>query len=619
MARPNTLTFKSSGDNALIQMISNVEFTTIADIVLEKFAASDGAGDLFLSAGANGNYTSIGTHTDNRTENVGSSDITITSNTITFYQNLVANNIGSVTHKPVTWDYTSESIRIFTDNDLNDFADDIINHMVINEAAGSYRIANSSPASTHGGTWATVATLLNQVDKDNSAAAFLYKKLTDSSALKCRPLKYTSDNCLQLMSDNQISELANVVRSRIVENDIGKYLLQTTAPTPGTWVNVGTLTDTRRTTSGSGPSYAGPASYTGPAVAYTGPATYVGIASFSGTAGYSSSATFFGPAQFTGVVSTQFAGFVPTQFTGTSTYTGGRLVSFYGTAQFAGAVAVNYTGEANFVGGGGTFAGPATYSGPASFTGTAGFVGTAYYISQSPFFQPGQAGGGPQYTGPTVSSQEVQFISPWAEPDSYIGQASYFGPSGTFTGSGTFSGPDPANFYTGTVLFYGTAQFTGPVVVYYGPVSFASSTTFYGPALFYGFFPWAGTAQFTGASVNYTGPATFTGVTSAFFTGVGVYSRFVDQNFTSSAQFSGVTVVYYTGTTTAQFTGTAGFTGGGTFFGPASFSGPAGFSGTGQFSSTTFAGEASYIGGPDSAVGSALVTVGQTTLWRRIG
>ena len=617
MARPNILTFKSSGADAIVQMVSNAEFTTIADKILDKFASSDGAGDLFTTAGSNGNYTSIGTHTDTRTENVGSSDTTITSNTITLYQDLFANNVGSVTDKPLTWDYSSGSIRKLTTSELNAFADDIINHMVNNEAAGSYRIANSSPAGTYGGTWVTTATFMNEVDKGNSSASFLYKKLTDSSTLACRPLRSTSDSGLQLMTDSQIDELAKAVRSRIIENNIGKYLLQVAVPTPGTWVNVGTITDTRRTTTAAGPSYVGPATYSGTAQQFTGPATYTGPATFFGPTAYNSGGTFFGPGQFTGTA----------QFTGAKAYVG--LSGFSGTAQFSGLAAysslVAFTGAPAQFTGPATYTGPASFSGPAQFTGVAQYAGVATYIDEnSPFFQPGQEfAGGPQFSGIANFAGTAQYggttqytgayqqttllpylapgTGPQGEPLFYVGPApSYIG---QFVGPAQFTGP---------AQYGSVAQYTAPTVIYYGPSSFIAPAQFTGPAnyggtaLFTGVFPWAGTAQFTGPGGTYSGIRNFYG--PAQFTGPATYTG--PAIFYGPGQFTGP----------AQFTGPTGYSGGGTFFGPGAFAGQAGFAGVAQFSGpTSFTGVASYESGSGNLVGSALVTVTQTTLWRRIG
>jgi len=606
VARPNTLTLKTHPGEALVQMVSNAEFTAIADKVLEKFASSDGAGDLFLTAGSNGNYTSIGTHVDTRTEDVGSSDISITSNTITLYQDLVTSNIGNPSDKPVTWDYDITAIRQFTDTELDAFADDIITHMVTNEAAGCYRISNTSPASAHGGTWTVAATLMDEVDKSNSNSTFLYKKITDSTTLLCRPLRYapyTNEASLQLMTDSQIADLARAVRSRIVDNNIGKYLLQQSAPTPGTWVNVGTITDTRRSTSASssftgpaqfagGAQYSGPAQFTGP-----GPVTYTGVTSFAGPAQFGGGAQFTGPAQFTG--QTTFVGTNP--FAGTGSFAG--QTTFVGTNPFAGTVL--YSGE------GGQFVGNQAFQG-----------------AENPFFQPGQGGGPPTFQGPGVQyfgQQRYAGFQWFAGLGYYVGPYQYSGvlldvpfSSGQFGPQGEpvdYYGPLPANF-TGTATFTGVGQ-------YYGPFQFVTPVTaFAGPPI-----------DYAGPFVVYYGPGSQYLNTGNVYVGIGQFVAFVQYfntdiyygpvSYTGPAQYFNTDIYYGP----VQYGGLAQFAGGVQYTGISAFSGPAGFTGTGpvQFSGIgQFAGGAQYGGttaytSGATSVGSAIQTISQTTLWRRIG
>jgi len=653
VARPNTLTLKIEPGEAIVQMVSNVEFISIADKVLEELASSDGAGDLFLTAGANGNYTSIGGHTNTRTEAVGSSDLTITSSTTTLYQDLVSGNIDAVVDKPVTFDYTTSSFRSVTNAELDSFADDIIDYMVNNEAAGSYRIANTSPAGTYGGTWTTVATILNEIDNSTSTSSFLYKKITDSSTLLCRPLRYVGyqgESSLQLMTDDQIKQLARAVRSRIVSNNIGKYLFQNSTPVSGTWVNVGTITDTRRdiqtVTNYIGPAqYTGGSSYTGPAQ-YTGPQTFAGTDSFSiaqdfsGTAQYASGGSFFGPVQYTGT--TGYGG--TSQFAGETDFVG--PVQYFGTAQYTG-IPLYVGPSANYSGAPAQFLGVYPWAGPdVSFTGGAYYVGPpAQYTGEDPFFQPGQEfSGGPYYYGPGPSFTGTGQYTGWIGfTGQYVGiQFPFFpyvgpgfGPQGEpneFYGPGpeaTYVGPEYTRLwqFTGPRDYIGDAGYIGPTIIYYGPGQQFAGTSeqqffgiagyigpgqqFVGPALFAGVaqyegpYPWAGPpTQFAGeigfgsatlyyGPVQYTGPATFFG----------------------PAQFAG-TAEYSSG---GDFTGPALYSGVRTYVGPVNYLGVSNFVGTADFGGTSqFTGTATYTAGTFSQVVSSISTISQTTLWRRV-
>jgi len=219
MARPNTLTFKSGG---IIQMISNAEFNTVADVVLEKFALSDGPGSLFIDTlGGNNAYTVIGTFSDTYTANdVGGSDITVLSVNTDITQDRTT-NYGTVSERPLTWDSSTNAVRKFTDTELSNFADDIVDYMVTQEGPGSYRLSNSAPTG-YGGTWALRFTFTNFLDASTSSSpSGLYQKIDNSPTLNQRPLKVQQPGVLQLMSNTEIFSLSEKVRERIVATNIG--------------------------------------------------------------------------------------------------------------------------------------------------------------------------------------------------------------------------------------------------------------------------------------------------------------------------------------------------------------------------------------------------------------
>lgn len=428
MARPNVLTFKSYGGGGAIQMVSNVEFHTIADQVLEKFALSEGPGNIYANTvGSNANYTAIGTFTDTRTAAVGVADATITSITTTFYQDKFANNIGSFSDRPLTWDATSESIRQVSNTELDAIGDDIVTHLVDNDAPGAYRIAATSPSATYGGTWAVLYTFTNNIDPTNSANTYyLYEKIASDTTMEQRPLRVQSGGTLQLMSNTQVETLAEVVRSRILTTEIGTYAFQETVPVTGTWVGVGSVVDTRRDITGISTNYVGPANYTGPA-------------NFAGTANFVGPATFFGTRSYIGVVGP-----------------------------------VNFTGS-------GTFFGPATYFGLRNFTGFApmqAFAGIPVYVDEDY-----PHGIGPYYYGPGLFGGPVQqYIS--NVPQSYTGGPFPFYGIGGFTGPVNYTGfSNSTTIYTGGPFgFVGVANFAGPA-------NFAGTANFSGFGTFTGFVP----------------------------------------------------------------------------------------------------------------------------------
>jgi hypothetical protein len=292
MARPNILTFKS--DDNIIQMVSNTEFNIIADVVLEKFALSDGPGSLvFNTAGANANFTLIGTFSDTYTANdVGGSDITVLTVDYDIYQDRTI-NYGTPSDRPLTWDYSTNSIRKLTDSEFSDFADDIVEYMVTQEGPGCYRLSNTAPTG-YGGTWTQEATLTNFLDASTSnSPTGLWQKVDNGTTLTHRPLKAAADIALQLMTDGQVDSLAEKVRQRITATSIGYYALQGSAPGTGTWANVGTHVDSRRDTT-PGVTYTGTLTYSGD---YTGNYTGLVEQNFYGPIRYvpGSPVTYLGP------------------------------------------------------------------------------------------------------------------------------------------------------------------------------------------------------------------------------------------------------------------------------------------------------------------------------------
>ena len=502
MARPNILTFKAIPSGGMLQMISNTEFTALADKILEKFAVSDGPGNLFANtAGANANYTSIGTIDDTRTEAVGSTDTSITTSTTTLYQDLTS-NYGTFSDRPFTWDNSSTSLRKISNTEMHALADDIVAHMVDNDAPGAYRIDTSSPAGTYGGTWAIIHTFTDQIDPTNGTTYSLYEKIANDTTMTQRPLKQQSQGTLQLMSNTEIDTISEIVRERIVTTEIGTYQFQASVPATGTWTNVGSVVDTRRDVVGVPTGFTGPATYVGP-FDYVGPITYTGTAAFYGTDTYYGPATYIG-----GTVSfapTAYYGFTPTSSTGP--------VPYYGPATYYGPI--SYIGPTPA-----TFYGPANYYGVASYAGVYPWAGSQYFYGG--YFYAGYFGG---WARGYYSSQYLGTVY-------FYGPVGYIGPA-TFTGTAAYYGVQEVVF-TGTTAYYGMAAYTG-FVTYYG----TAPATYYGPGTYYGSAAYYGAAGFAGPGTFY-GPQGFTNV--ANYTGVA--------NYIGSASYTGSVPTVDSGTST---------------------------------------------------------------------
>lgn len=229
---------------------------------------------------------------------------------------------------------------------------------------------------------------------------------------------------LKQYSESEILSLAKIVEQRIISTGIGTYVLQTSIPGTGTWSNVGSILDIRRTTSGT--SYLGvsPVSYEGLSpISYGGvvyadylgpaPATYVGTTSqwFSGPAGES---YFVGPN-------------VPTNFAGPGTET-----IFDSPISWA---PVIYTGI--------------WPPGTAFYSPIQGFDGGQYLGIGENAFQVFYSGGGVTYMG----ISEVSFTTVEGFSQSYQGTVTqyYQGivPGGSYLGTvyADFLGTAPANFF----------------------------------------------------------------------------------------------------------------------------------------------------------------------------
>lgn len=334
-------------------------------VITNKFATdTDGTGTAELNVDtANAlTGTSIGTFTDTiRDDAIGDHPTDgATSSTTYYFKQVTAAASESITNRLVGYD---SAIKEMTDGDLDtDILDKVIDDMVTETdyTVGQYTLAASAPS---GGTWTSRYTITDSAQGGNTQI-YLWQKTapTSSANSDLTSLKLSGSSATRMMTAAEIEQMVPNFRNRIIDNNIGKYALQETAPGTGTWTQMGdTFNDTRQAVSGD--AYAG---------------------SFGGT--------------FAGDFTGEFVGTFADTFVGAKTYTGGYTGAFSGeyAGNFVGtsAYANNFTGNyilyySGFVGGNfagtyaGFFTGAKTYTG--AYTGlynqvfTGDFVGTSAY------------------------------------------------------------------------------------------------------------------------------------------------------------------------------------------------------------------------------------------------
>ena len=365
-----------------LEPLTNAEVQNyIANIITTKFAddtTGEGTAELNITTDNSGTGTSIGTFVDtDRTEATGTHPATGDTTSTTYYvKQVTAPASENVTARPVAW--LSDGIRRMTDGNLDGVLDTVISAFVSESeyTAGQYRLQATAPT---GGTWQARYTLTDVANGGNTTT-YLWQKTAASTAANdsLAPLKSNDANSLKIMTAAEIEQLVPNFRNRIIDTNIGTYKLQATAPTGGTWVELGTsTTDTREQVSPQ--NYVG--NYTGN---YSG--NYVGpqYTAFFTSPAYSRAFTgnYGGTATYTGFFSgpgTPYSGFFTGFFTGpgySSPYSG---VTYSPAASYTGNYVGNYGGAVNYSGSrnySGLYNGPANYSGNYSSAFSGNFSGT---------------------------------------------------------------------------------------------------------------------------------------------------------------------------------------------------------------------------------------------------
>lgn len=434
-----------------LQTMSDTEVKNyIANKITVGFASAVGNGsntaDINVDTANALSGTAIGSFADtDRDEATGTHPATGATTTVTYYaKQITATDSGTITNRPIGYD---SAIKQLTDAQINtDILDKAITAMVTESdyTAGQYRLAGSAPT---GGTWTSRYTITDVANGGNTTY-YIWQKTAATSTPddNLRPLKTYSGNNVKQMSDTEIQEMIPYFRNRIISTGVGTYKLQASTPSPGTWVQMGSGSDTREQLASQNytGTYGGTRTYSN--VSYSGDRTYSSsyLNTFSGTRTYST--TYAGTRTYSTSYTSVFAGTRP--YAGDRTYSGSYVTQYAGTRPYAGSR--TYSGSyVLYYGGyvGGTFAGSRTYSNNyvSALTNFAGvFAGTrtysANYISGTQYFTGGFAGSrtySANYSGARTYSGT--YANSFAGTRTYVGN--YSG-SRTYTGSytGTYAG-----------------------------------------------------------------------------------------------------------------------------------------------------------------------------------
>ena len=355
----------------------------VANILTVSFGANadgTGTGEINITTNNSGTGTAIGTFVDtDRQEATGTHPATGDVDTVTYYAKQVsAAATESITNRPIK--YSTDRIKEMTDSEIDtELLDYAISAMVAETTytAGQYKLPATAPS---GGTWVSRYTLTDVANGGNTLT-YLWQKTaaTTTPDTSLKPLKLIDTKDIKEMSSSEILQMLPSFRNRIIDSGAGTYKIQSTAPSPGTWVQLGdSTTDTREEISPT--NYAG--NYVGNfsgnyAGGYVGPANYSG--GYSGTYQNNFSGGYVGPANYSGTYTGNFTGNYTGNFAGTAPYSGsysqgfsGNYAGTYaGTAPYSGTYSQNFSG--NYLG---TYAGSRNYAGSYAGNFSGNYVGT---------------------------------------------------------------------------------------------------------------------------------------------------------------------------------------------------------------------------------------------------
>jgi hypothetical protein len=247
-----------------IRQFSTAEIDTLAERVLRVMAAGTYTGSISI-----GTTNPIGTFVDTAlVGSPGSTNITVTSNTYTLSQ-ITTTTLGASANAPlyIGLDTTSIPNEVSLRQNMTtreNLADEILSRMVSGTGGtNAYYLATTAPAD--GGTWVSLGNLLDTTNNLTTVVTsyVLWKRTTSNATLTNRnPLEYENDY-LREYTQAEVEALIKTVEERIIATGVGTYSLQQTVPGTGTWVNCGTVTDTRYNTTTQ--TFTAPTNYDGAA------------------------------------------------------------------------------------------------------------------------------------------------------------------------------------------------------------------------------------------------------------------------------------------------------------------------------------------------------------------
>ena len=227
MGKPLKIKTTGGGTWVALQEIPDTELTHIVHQVLLEFASST-SGTGTLSVGTD-TGDSIGSFTDTNSS---------ASSTTTVYQNLTSVSETSMI-RPVEF---STTIQETSDANLNSIIISTALSNLVSNGIGSYVLSTSNPDSDR---YAAITPALTDNTYNTSTSYNLYRKTSvATSPTEVLPLKVNGTS-LKQMTNTEIKTLAARLRNRIIATGIGTYKLQATAPSTGTWVDQGTILDTK--------------------------------------------------------------------------------------------------------------------------------------------------------------------------------------------------------------------------------------------------------------------------------------------------------------------------------------------------------------------------------------
>lgn len=247
----NPLKLNRTGNTSVdVQEMSNTDMDYITHLVLRKVALESDTSTGALNVSGVG--TTVGVFQDTaRVEAIGQNNANgqLITTTTTLSQNL--QSVAETTVHPL--ELVSKQPKPISSANLNSNIMSYISSNLANTSSPSisqYYLSTDNPSLQYSGTWVQVASLIDTFGGSggiSSTSTSLWKKTNDIVPTVTRPLKLGANGTIQEMNNVEIETLADRYRNRIVATGIGTYVLSSTVPNTGTWLQVGdTFFDTRQ-------------------------------------------------------------------------------------------------------------------------------------------------------------------------------------------------------------------------------------------------------------------------------------------------------------------------------------------------------------------------------------